>query len=310
MILTEENSKYIFFGLGALTLLPFVSPPVALMLGILFVNFIGVPHKNTGNFTKKLLQYSIIGLGFGINYREALRAGSTGFIFTVTTIAVVMALGILLGNLLKIDKNISKLISVGTAICGGSAIAAVSPILKASNQQNSVALGTVFLLNAVALFTFPAIGSLLHLSQTQFGIWSAIAIHDTSSVVGAASRFGQEALNVATTVKLARALWIIPVALLFSLLTKSEGKVKIPYFIGGFILAIMINSFIPFFGGLAPYISDFARAMLKAALFFIGTGLSFATFKTIGIKPLISGVTLWFFISAISLWAVMETVHL
>lgn len=309
MISNPQISKYIFFVLAALSLMPFVSPPLALLAGIVFVNFIGSPHEKTGSFTKKILQYSIIGLGFGINYREAVSAGSTGFIFTVSTIAVVMALGILLGKIFRIDKNISKLISVGTAICGGSAIAAVSPILKANNQQNSVALGTVFILNAVALFTFPAIGHLLHLSQTQFGIWSAIAIHDTSSVVGAASRFGQEALNVATTVKLARALWIIPVALLFSLFTKSEGKIKIPYFIGGFVVAILLNSFIPFVGEFAPYVSDFSRAMLKVALFLIGTGLSFKTFKIIGFKPLIAGVILWFFISAVSLWAVIETVH-
>lgn len=309
MLNSPQISKFLFFGLAGLSLLPFVSPPLALLLGIVFVNFIGAPHQNTGSYTKKILQYSIIGLGFGINYRQALSAGSTGFIFTVTTIAVVMALGILLGKIFRIDKNISKLISVGTAICGGSAIAAVSPILKANNQQNSVALGTVFILNAVALFTFPAVGNMLHLSQTQFGIWSAIAIHDTSSVVGAASRFGQEALNVATTVKLARALWIIPLALLFSLLTKSEGKVKIPYFIGGFIAAILLNSFIPFVSGFAPYISDFSRAVLKVALFLIGTGLSFKTFKGIGVKPLIAGVILWFFISIVSLWAVVETVH-
>lgn len=308
-MLNAQFSKYIFFGLAILSLAPFVTPPVALLLGIVFVNFIGKPHESSGIYTKKILQYSIIGLGFGINYREAVSAGSTGFIFTVSTIAVVMALGILLGKLFKIDKNISKLISVGTAICGGSAIAAVSPILKANNQQNSVALGTVFILNAVALFTFPAIGNLLHLSQTQFGIWSAIAIHDTSSVVGAASRFGQEALNVATTVKLARALWIIPVALLFSMFTKTDGKIKIPYFIGGFIAAILLNSFVPLIGDYGAYVSSFSRAMLKAALFLIGTGLSFQTFKVIGFKPLIAGVILWFFISAVSLWAVVETVH-
>ena len=309
MNISPNLSKIIFFSLAGLCLVPFVSPPVALLLGIVFVNFIGVPAQKTGDYTKKILQYSIIGLGFGINYKEAVSAGSTGFIFTVSTIVSVMVLGIVLGKIFKIDKNISKLISVGTAICGGSAIAAVSPILKASNQQNSVALGTVFVLNAIALFTFPAIGHLFNLSQTQFGIWSAIAIHDTSSVVGAASRFGEEALNVATTVKLARALWIIPVALLFSLFTKSEGKIKIPYFIGGFVVAILLNSFVPLIQEFAPYISNFSRAMLKVALFLIGTGLSFKTFKIIGFKPFIAGVILWIFISVISLWAVLETVQ-
>ena len=310
-MLKNENfnlnyKKLLFTGLAVLSLSSWVSPSVALLLGIIFINVFGNPFQNTGDLTKKILQYSIIGLGFGINFNDAVKAGSEGFVFTISSIVLVMSLGLLLGKIFKIDKTVTKLISVGTAICGGSAIAAVSPIIKANNQQNSVALGIVFVLNALALFLFPMIGHYLNLTQTQFGIWSAIAIHDTSSVVGAASRFGQEALNIATTVKLARALWIIPVALVFALFTKSESKIKIPYFIGGFIIAILLNSFLPFVQNFAPYISEFSRAMLKVALFLIGTGLSFKMLKNIGFKPLVIAVILWLSISIISLWAVME----
>lgn len=310
MLKTESlNPKYrklLFITLAVFSFTPWVSPPFALLLGIIFINVFGNPFDNIGDLTKKILQYSIIGLGFGINFNEAVKAGSDGFLFTIITIIFVMLLGFGLGKIFKIDKTVTKLISVGTAICGGSAIAAVSPIIKANNHQNSVALGVVFVLNALALFLFPPIGIWLNLSQEQFGIWAAIAIHDTSSVVGAASRFGKEALNIATIVKLARALWIIPVALLFALLTKSDKKIKIPYFIGGFVIAILLNSYVPFIQNFVPHISEFSRSMLKVALFFIGTGLSFKVLRNIGFKPLIIAVILWFSISLISLWAVMK----
>ena len=297
--------QLLFLALAVLSFSPLISPPIALLFGILFVNIFGKVLE-TDRFVKKLLQYSIIGLGFGINLNTAIEAGSQGFLFTVSTIALVMIFGLFLAKILKIDKTIAQLISAGTAICGGSAIAAVAPILKANSKQTSVALGIVFVLNAVALFIFPEIGHFFNLSQNQFGIWSAIAIHDTSSVVGAASKYGNEALQIATTVKLARALWIIPLAFLISIFTKSEGKIKIPYFIGFFVLAILAGTYLPFLQNFNSIISEISRDTLKVALFLIGAGLSLQNLKNIGIKPLLLGIILWIFISSISLYAVLE----
>ncbi|WDT68958.1 YeiH family protein [Cloacibacterium sp. TD35] len=297
--------QLLFLALVVLSFSPLVSPPIALLFGILFVNIFGKVLE-TDIFVKKLLQYSIIGLGFGINLNTAIKAGSQGFLFTVSTIALVMIFGLLLARILKIDKTIAQLISAGTAICGGSAIAAVAPILKANSKQTSVALGIVFVLNAVALFIFPEIGHFFNLTQNQFGIWSAIAIHDTSSVVGAASKYGNEALQIATTVKLARALWIIPLAFLISIFTKSEGKIKIPYFIGFFVLAILAGTYLPFLQNFNSIISEISRDTLKVALFLIGAGLSLQNLKNIGIKPLLLGIILWIFISSISLYAVLQ----
>lgn len=297
--------QLLFLALAVLSFSPLISPPIALLFGILFVNIFGKVLE-TDTFVKKLLQYSIIGLGFGINLNTAIESGSQGFLFTVSTIALVMIFGLLLAKILKIDKTIAQLISAGTAICGGSAIAAVAPILKANSKQTSVALGIVFVLNAVALFIFPEIGHFFNLSQNQFGIWSAIAIHDTSSVVGAASKYGNEALQIATTVKLARALWIIPLAFLISIFTKSEGKIKIPYFIGFFVLAILAGTYLPFLQNFNSIISEISRDTLKVALFLIGAGLSLQNLKNIGIKPLLLGIILWIFISSISLYAVLQ----
>ena len=297
--------QILFLALAVLSFSPLVSPPIALLFGILFVNIFGKVLE-TDSFVKKLLQYSIVGLGFGINLNTAIEAGSQGFLFTVSTIALVMIFGLFLAKILKIDKTIAQLISAGTAICGGSAIAAVAPILKANSKQTSVALGIVFVLNAVALFIFPEIGHFFNLTQNQFGIWSAIAIHDTSSVVGAASKYGNEALQIATTVKLARALWIIPLAFLISIFTKSEGKIKIPYFIGFFVLAILAGTYLPFLQNFNFIISEISRDTLKVALFLIGAGLSLQNLKNIGIKPLLLGIILWIFISSISLYAVLE----
>lgn len=297
--------QILFLALAVLSFSPLVSPPIALLFGILFVNIFGKVLE-TDTFVKKLLQYSIIGLGFGINLNTAIEAGNQGFLFTVSTIALVMIFGLLLAKILKIDKTIAQLISAGTAICGGSAIAAVAPILKANSKQTSVALGIVFVLNAVALFIFPEIGHFFNLTQNQFGIWSAIAIHDTSSVVGAASKYGNEALQIATTVKLARALWIIPLAFLISIFTKSEGKIKIPYFIGFFVLAILAGTYLPFLQNFNSIISEISRDTLKVALFLIGAGLSLQNLKNIGIKPLLLGIILWIFISSISLYVVLQ----
>ena len=305
MFQNKNFLKILFIILAALCFFPVVSPPIALFLGIIFVNIFGQVF-NADKIIKIVLQVSIIGLGFGINLKQALQAGSEGFLFTVFSITLIVVLGIVLGYIFRIDKIITQLISFGTAICGGSAIAAIAPILKADGKQTSVSLGIIFLLNALALFIFPEIGQYFHLSQNQFGIWSAIAIHDTSSVVGAASKYGHEALQTATTVKLARALWIIPISFMLSFLNKSGGKVKIPYFIGFFILAILVNSYFPVIKEVTDYVVDFSKSSLKVALFLIGIGLSFQNLKNIGIKPLLLGIILWVVISVISLFAVLE----
>lgn len=305
MFQNKNFLKILFIILAALCFSPVVSPPIALFLGIIFVNIFGQVF-NADKIIKIVLQVSIVGLGFGINLKQALQAGSEGFLFTVFSITLIVVLGIVLGYIFRIDKIITQLISFGTAICGGSAIAAIAPILKADGKQTSVSLGIIFLLNALALFIFPEIGQYFHLSQNQFGIWSAIAIHDTSSVVGAASKYGHEALQTATTVKLARALWIIPISFVLSFLNKSGGKIKIPYFIGFFVLAILVNSYFPAIKEVTDYVVDFSKSSLKVALFLIGTGLSFQNFKNIGIKPLLLGIILWVVISVISLFAVLE----
>lgn len=305
MFQNKNFLKILFIILAALCFFPVVSPPIALFLGIIFVNIFGQVF-NADKIIKIVLQVSIVGLGFGINLKQALQAGSEGFLFTVFSITLIVVLGIVLGYIFRIDKIITQLISFGTAICGGSAIAAIAPILKADGKQTSVSLGIIFLLNALALFIFPEIGQYFHLSQNQFGIWSAIAIHDTSSVVGAASKYGHEALQTATTVKLARALWIIPISFVLSFLNKSGGKIKIPYFIGFFILAILVNSYFPAIKEVTNYVVDFSKSSLKVALFLIGTGLSFQNLKNIGIKPLLLGIILWVVISVISLFAVLE----
>ena len=298
--------EVIFFVLVVLCSSPFVSPPVALLLGLIVAQFIGHPYLHLNHkATHILLQVSVVGLGFGMNVTSAMKAGKEGIVFTIVSIIGTLVIGYLMGKFLKIDKKSSYLISAGTAICGGSAIAAISPVIKAEEKQISVALGTVFILNSVALFIFPMIGHALNLSQTQFGLWSAIAIHDTSSVVGAASKYGAQALEVATTVKLARALWIIPVAFLSTFLFKNKGsKVKIPYFIGLFILAMIANTYIPFVQNFSHYLTGIAKAGLTLTLFLIGCGLNRKLLMSVGFRPLIQGVVLWGIISAAALWAV------
>ena len=298
--------KVIFIGLAALCLTPWISPPIALLLGLLVAFFIGHPYlQHNRKATTYLLQFSVVGLGFGMNVTSALRAGTEGILFTIVTIIGTLILGYLLGKFLKIDNKTAYLISSGTAICGGSAIAAISPVIRAEEKQISIALGTVFILNSIALIIFPYIGEALHLSQSQFGLWCAIAIHDTSSVVGAAAKYGTEALEIATTIKLARALWIIPVAFLSTLIFKNKGgKVKIPYFIGYFVLAMVINTYVPFIQPLSPYITAVAKAGLTLTLFLIGSGLNKKLLKSVGFRPLAQGIILWIIISLSSLWVI------
>ena len=303
-----STKKIIFILLLILCLTPLISPPIALLLGIAVAQTIGNPYLYLNHkATSFLLKASVIGLGFGMNIHSAIQAGKQGLLFTVASIIGTLILGLLLGKFLKIERKTSHLISCGTAICGGSAIAAISPVIKAGENQISIALGTIFILNSIALFIFPAIGHLLNLSQTQFGIWAAIAIHDTSSVVGAANKYGAEALQVATTVKLARALWIIPVALLSSYFFKNkEQKISIPYFIGFFILAMIANTYLPIIHPVSGIIVSLAKIGLTVTLFLIGSGLSAKVLKSVGVKPLLQGVILWAVISISALYAVLH----
>ena len=310
----HEGTRQLLFAVAVLVCLtPWVTPPVALVLGLVVAFFIGHPFLHLNHkATHVLLQVSVVGLGFGMNASSAVKAGREGFLFTVVSILGTLAVGLLMGRFFRIDRKTSLLISGGTAICGGSAIAALSPVIRAEERQVSVALGVVFILNSVALFLFPLVGHLLGMSQTQFGLWSAIAIHDTSSVVGAAGRYGPEALQMRTTVKLARALWIIPVSVVAALVFGGKGgKIKIPWFIGLFVVAILVNTWMP-----VPVVSHAivgaAHAGLTLTLFLIGSGLSRQVLKIpersegngrggarddaptkSWVKPLMQGVLLW-----------------
>lgn len=298
--------EVIFLLAVVLCLSPLISPPIALLMGLIIAQFIGHPYLHLNHkATHILLQVSVVGLGFGMNVTSALKAGKEGILFTIVSIIGTLVIGFFMGKFLKIEKKTSYLISTGTAICGGSAIAAISPVIKAEEKQISVALGTIFILNSVALFLFPFIGHQLNLSQSQFGMWCAIAIQDTSSVVGAASKYGPQALEIATTVKLARALWIIPVAFLSTFIFKSkDSKIKIPYFIGLFVLAMIANTYIPFVQQYNHYLTNIAKAGLTLTLFLIGCGLNRKTISSVGFKPLIQGVILWVIIATAALWAV------
>ena len=281
------------------------TPPVMLFLGLAYALICGQVYPSFNKkMSKMLLQYSVVGLGFGMNLHESLASGKEGMTFTIISVIGTLAIGMLIGRkLLKVDRETSYLISSGTAICGGSAIAAVGPVIKAKPANMSVALAVVFVLNAIALFIFPSIGHWLELSQQQFGTWAAIAIHDTSSVVGAGAAYGEEALEVATTIKLTRALWIIPLALATSLIFKSkDSKITIPWFILYFIIAILLNTFVldsvPQVG---TAVSGIARRFLTLTMFFIGASLSMDVLRAVGIRPLIQGVLLWIVISVGSL---------
>ena len=303
------TGRQVVFGLLLVfCLTPWASPPVALALGLLLAQVLGNPFATqTKRATTKLLQYSVIGLGFGMNAHAAAQAGREGLLFTVASIFGTFVLGYFAGRWLGLGRNLTHLISCGTAICGGSAIAAVGPVLRAPDEEMSVALGTVFVLNAIALFAFPPIGHALALTQQQFGLWCAIAIHDTSSVVGAAAAYGDQALQVATTVKLARALWIIPVALATALLFKQPGvKIKIPYFILGFVAAMLLNTFVPAARPLGPVLVQLAKIGLTVTLFFIGAGLSARVVRAVGARPFVLGTLLWAVISTASLWVILH----
>ena len=282
-----------------------VSPPAALAMGLVFG--LAFPHPydwQAKKFSKFLLQASVVGLGFGMNLHQVLKAGSSGFVYTALGIGFALLAGTGLGASLGVKRVPAFLISTGTAICGGSAIAAVGPITQASDEEMAVSLGTVFVLNSVALLIFPAIGAALKLTQSQFGLWAALAIHDTSSVVGAAARYGAEALAVATTVKLARALWIVPLSIGTAVVRGAKAKIQWPWFIGLFCLAAVCNTYVSAGAQVYGIAVKVAKIGLTATLFLIGSGISVATVKRVGHRPLLQGIILWVLVLLGSLWLI------
>ena len=298
-------SKVLFLLCLLISASGLVSPPVALAAGLVFGLLFRHPYSSQAKtLSKYLLQASVVGLGFGMNLHQLVRVGRSGFLYTVVGISFAMLAGMGLGALLGVRRIPAFLISTGTAICGGSAIAAVGPITQASDEEMAVSLGTVFVLNSVALLIFPAIGAALNLTQSQFGLWAALAIHDTSSVVGAAAKYGAEALAVATTVKLARALWIVPLALATAVARHAKAKIPWPWFIALFCLAAVCNTYLP--GGAHTYsiMVKVAKIGLTATLFLIGSGISVATVKQVGHRPMLLGIVLWLLVSGGSLWLI------
>lgn len=310
MLSTRLNNKTLLlkiaFG-GLFVASFFLSPAISLFIGIAFALTLGNPFSKLSKLlSKKMLQYCVVGLGFGMNFHASLAAGREGMIFTIVSVVTVMLLGVVLGRVLKVGRKGAYLISAGTAICGGSAIAAVAPVIDADENETSLSLATIFVLNAIALFLFPVIGGYFGLSQSDFGTWAAIAIHDTSSVVGAGAAYGEQALEVATTVKLTRALWIIPLSIFSMMVFRQKGaKIQIPWFIGWFIVAMLVNTYFNLPEALTHGISIASRAGLSATLFLIGGGLSLEVISKVGVRPLLLGVALWVVISVLSLATIM-----
>jgi uncharacterized integral membrane protein (TIGR00698 family) len=287
------NNKFFFVGL-ILAASGLISPPLALLGGLMYgMAFTNPFHAECRDLSRFLLQASVVGLGFSMNLNEVVQTGRSGFFYTALGITSTMLLGLGLSHLIRVGKKQSFLICAGTAICGGSAIAAIGPIAEASEEEMAVALGVVFILNSIALFLFPPVGSAFHLDQTQFGLWSALAIHDTSSVVGATAKYGSTALAIGTTVKLARALWIVPLSVATALILKSKARIQWPWFILFFCLAAVLNTLVPVLSREFAALSHLGRIGLTVTLFLIGTGLNRDTIKKVGIRPLVLGFTLW-----------------
>jgi uncharacterized integral membrane protein (TIGR00698 family) len=300
-------SRNLFFVGLILAASGFVSPPVALAGGLIFGFSFAHPFQmESRTLSKFLLQASVIGLGFGMDLHEVIHAGRSGFVYTALSISFALLLGWGLGRFLKVKRGTSFLISAGTAICGGSAIAAIAPITNAGEEEIAVSLGTVFVLNSVALLTFPAIGVMLHMTQTQFGLWSALAIHDTSSVVGATAKFGALALAVGTTVKLARALWIVPISMGTAVARKSSASIQWPWFILFFCLAAVGNTYVHAFQPAYPVLKHLGIIGLTVTLYLIGTGLSKKTLQQVGVRPLLQGVVLWIVVATGSLSLILS----
>jgi len=299
------NTKTLFFVGFILCASGVISPPVALTLGLIFGLSFEHPYQaDSRNLSRFLLQASVVGLGLGMNLHEVLRAGRSGFVYTAAGISFALIFGLLAGWLLRVNKTASILISTGTAICGGSAIAAVAPIIGASDEEMAISLGTIFILNSIALLIFPPLGWALHLTQTQFGLWAALAIHDTSSVVGATARYGPVALVVGTTVKLTRALWIVPVAIGAAIVKRSKTKIQWPWFILLFCLAAVASTYLTALTNFWLVLSNLGKLGLTATLFLIGTGISRATLRQVGWPPLLLGVLLWILVGVTSLWLI------
>ena len=298
-----NNKSWLYWVVICFCFLPFVSPAVALCIGIVF-SFLGIRHDSIHRYTSRILQVSIVLLGFGMGLEEVITASKSGFVQTLISVSLVMTGGIVLGRLLKVEKNTALLIAAGTAICGGSAIAAVAPIIRSENYQNSFALIVVFVLNAIALLLFPFIGQRLELSQEIFGNWAAIAIHDTSSVVGAGAIYGEKALQVATTVKLIRALWIIPLSIVLAFFSKNGDKrsIKFPWFILLFVAAIFFANIFPAFESSYAHFSWLGRRAMVVALFLIGSNITICQIKQSGTRCFLLGITLWVVTAVFSLF--------
>lgn len=315
----KQLSRIIYIAAIALILFPFaqiglsgfsISAPIALLMGLVFAFIFPNPCPKFNKKTSKyLLQVAVVCLGFNMNLQESLKSGSEGMLFTVVSVVGVMCLGVLLGYWLNINRKTGYLISSGTAICGGSAIAAVGPVVKANENEMAVSLGVIFILNSIALFVFPPLGHLLDMSQQQFGTWAAIAIHDTSSVVGAGEIYGEEALQVGTLIKLTRALWIIPLALVTMLIFRDKtAKISIPWFIFIFVLAMVVNTYVPLPDWFVSTMVWVAKRGMVVTLFLIGASLSLASIKQVGVRPLLQAVILWVVISITSLVVVLNTI--
>jgi len=313
-------SKIVYIGLLALILIPFaacgvpalvITAPVALLCGLVYAFIFENPYpKFNKKCSKYLLQVAVVCLGFNMNLQESLKSGANGMMFTIVSVIGVMAMGVMFGYWMHINRKTAYLISSGTAICGGSAIAAVGPVLKADTDEMAVALGVIFILNSIALFIFPPIGHLLDMSQTQFGTWAAIAIHDTSSVVGAGETFGEQALQTATLIKLTRALWIIPLAFVTMFIFRDKtGKVSIPWFIFLFVVAMVINTYVTLPQTFVDIMVWVARRGMVVTLFMIGASLTVKMIKSVGMKPLLLAVLLWIVISVSSILVVLNTVE-
>jgi uncharacterized integral membrane protein (TIGR00698 family) len=302
---THTGAKRLFLVSLVIAASGLISPAVALAGGIAFGLLLPHPFAaESRDLSRLLLQASVVALGFGMNLHQVVHAGASGFVYTAISITFAILFGTLLGTSLRVSRKASFLITCGTAICGGSAIAAIAPISRASDEDMAVSLGTVFTLNAVALLIFPLIGFALHLTQSQFGLWAALAIHDTSSVVGAAARYGPQALTIGTTVKLARALWIVPVALATAAISKSRTRIQWPWFILYFCLAALASTYIHAGAALFAAFAKLGRSGLTVTLFLIGTGISKATLRKVGVRPMMQGVALWIIIATLSLWAI------
>lgn len=314
----KQSAKYIYILLIVLILFPFkelglpqISAPIALLLGLIFAFIFPNPYPKFNKKTSKyLLQVSVVCLGFNMNLHESLRSGSEGMLFTVVSVIGVMVFGVMVGYWMHINRKTAYLISSGTAICGGSAIAAVGPVLKANENEMAVSLGVIFILNSIALFIFPPLGHLLDMSQEQFGTWAAIAIHDTSSVVGAGESYGESALQIATLIKLTRALWIIPLAIATMFIFRDKSsKISVPWFIFIFILAMVVNTYVALPEAFVSVMVWIARRGMVLTLFLIGASLSLASIKSVGVKPLLQAVILWIVISMSSLAVVLKTIE-